>query len=237
MRAIALRFAHLADEAVRLTALPAGPLDGFQLRVQTTSAALSPAAVLPGPPAAAPDPNAITGPASAAVEAKQAACAPAGGVEHRPCQPACRDSACTPAEGAGVPAAASPGAAARAAGVQPLHPGSACAGAGGREGGAAGAPPFNPDAAIVNYYRPGDTLNGHQDDVEADLRQPIVSLSVGCDAVFLIGGATKAAQPTALLLSSGDVVVMRSDARLSYHGAPTRVRPAAAARRPACLEW
>lgn len=85
---------------------------------------------------------------------------------------------------------------------------------------AGGVPAFNPDAAIVNYYRAGDTLNGHQDDVEEDLRQPIVSLSVGCDAVFLIGGRTKAVPPTALLLSSGDVIVMRSDARLSFHGAP-----------------
>eukprot|EP00892_Ulva_mutabilis_P009526 jgi/Ulvmu1/6946/UM033_0003.1 len=84
----------------------------------------------------------------------------------------------------------------------------------------AGVPPFDPDAAIVNYYWEGDTLNGHQDDVEEDLRQPIVSLSVGCDAVFLIGGRSKAVAPTALLLGSGDVVVMSADARLSYHGVP-----------------
>lgn len=45
-----------------------------------------------------------------------------------------------------------------------------------------------PDAALVNYYSPGDTLGGHRDDVEADLAQPIVSMSLGCDAVFLLGG-------------------------------------------------
>lgn len=90
----------------------------------------------------------------------------------------------------------------------------------GRENGvAASAAQYNPDAAIVNYYREGDTLNGHQDDVEEDVAQPIVSVSVGCDAVFLIGGHTKAERPTALLLSSGDVMVMRADARLSFHGA------------------
>lgn len=29
----------------------------------------------------------------------------------------------------------------------------------------------------------GDTLGGHRDDVEPDLAQPIVTLSLGCDAV------------------------------------------------------
>ncbi len=48
--------------------------------------------------------------------------------------------------------------------------------------------PFTPDAAIVNYYTPGDTLGGHLDDVEEDMDQPIVGLSLGCDAVFLMGG-------------------------------------------------
>lgn len=66
----------------------------------------------------------------------------------------------------------------------------------------------------------GDTLNGHQDNVEQDLLQPIVAMSIGCDAVFLIGGQTKAQKPTALLLSSGDVVVMTSPARLCFHGTP-----------------
>lgn len=53
------------------------------------------------------------------------------------------------------------------------------------------AKPYLPDAALVNYYQPGDTLNGHRDDVEPDLAQPIVTLSLGCDAVFLVGGTTR----------------------------------------------
>ena len=44
------------------------------------------------------------------------------------------------------------------------------------------------DAAIVNYYGRGDTLGGHKDDVENDLTQPLVSISIGCSAVFLLGG-------------------------------------------------
>jgi alkylated DNA repair protein alkB family protein 1 len=50
---------------------------------------------------------------------------------------------------------------------------------------------FVPDAALVNYYQAGDTLNGHKDDVERDLQQPIVTVSLGCDAIFLVGGTTR----------------------------------------------
>ena len=56
-----------------------------------------------------------------------------------------------------------------------------------------GARAFDPDVGLVNFYREGDTLGGHRDDAEeAWETQPIVSLSAGCDAVFLVGGATKA---------------------------------------------
>lgn len=82
-----------------------------------------------------------------------------------------------------------------------------------------GVPAYDPDAVIVNYYHAGDTLNGHKDDVELDLRQPIVSVSVGADAVFLLGGETRDTPPVALLLRSGDVLVMSASARLCYHGA------------------
>ena len=44
--------------------------------------------------------------------------------------------------------------------------------------------------ALVNYYREGETLGGHVDDVERDQDAPIVALSLGCSAVFLLGGAT-----------------------------------------------
>ena len=47
---------------------------------------------------------------------------------------------------------------------------------------------WEPDVALVNYYREGDTLGGHRDDAERDMRAPIVALSLGCDAIFLKGG-------------------------------------------------
>ena len=47
---------------------------------------------------------------------------------------------------------------------------------------------WDPDVALVNYYHEGDTLGGHRDDVEQDQTAPIVAISLGCDAIFLLGG-------------------------------------------------
>ena len=51
---------------------------------------------------------------------------------------------------------------------------------------------WEPDVALVNLYREGDTLGGHQDDVERDKEAPIVAISLGCDAIFLLGGESAA---------------------------------------------
>ena len=47
---------------------------------------------------------------------------------------------------------------------------------------------WDPDVALVNYYHEGDTLGGHRDDVEQDQSAPIAAISLGCDAIFLLGG-------------------------------------------------
>ena len=60
----------------------------------------------------------------------------------------------------------------------------------GLEGQSQGA--WEPDVALVNYYREGDTLGGHKDDAERNIHAPIVALSLGCDAIFLLGGACSA---------------------------------------------
>ena len=64
------------------------------------------------------------------------------------------------------------------------------------------------------------TLSGHTDHSEKDLSRPLLSLSFGQSAIFLIGGPTKQVRPKALLLNSGDVVVMAGQSRLAYHGVP-----------------
>ncbi|GMH42637.1 hypothetical protein BSKO_10556 [Bryopsis sp. KO-2023] len=80
--------------------------------------------------------------------------------------------------------------------------------------------PFKPDAALVNYYYKGSTIGGHKDDAEQDMSQPIVSLSLGCPAVFLMGGETRDVPPTPLFLHSGDAVILSGAARGCYHGVP-----------------
>ncbi|KAG2561973.1 hypothetical protein PVAP13_8KG204601 [Panicum virgatum] len=79
---------------------------------------------------------------------------------------------------------------------------------------------FKPEAAIVNYYGPSDMLGGHVDDMEADWTKPIVSISLGCKCIFLLGGKTRDEVPTAMFLRSGDIVLMAGEARERFHGVP-----------------
>ncbi|XP_050373232.1 alpha-ketoglutarate-dependent dioxygenase alkB [Argentina anserina] len=79
---------------------------------------------------------------------------------------------------------------------------------------------FKPEAAIVNYFGLGDMLGGHLDDMEADWSKPIVSMSLGCKAIFLLGGKLKEDPPLAMFLRSGDVVLMAGEARECFHGVP-----------------
>ncbi|OWM76212.1 hypothetical protein CDL15_Pgr009858 [Punica granatum] len=79
---------------------------------------------------------------------------------------------------------------------------------------------FKPEAAIVNYFGSGDTLGGHLDDMEADWSKPIVSMSLGCKAIFLLGGKSRDDAPVAMFLRSGDIVLMAGEARECFHGVP-----------------
>ncbi|ROR07795.1 DNA oxidative demethylase AlkB [Erwinia sp. JUb26] len=77
---------------------------------------------------------------------------------------------------------------------------------------------FNPDACLLNRYEPGAKLTLHQDKDERDLRQPIVSVSLGLPAVFQFGGFERSDATTRVLLEHGDVVVWGGPSRLRYHG-------------------
>ncbi|KLO18553.1 hypothetical protein SCHPADRAFT_844808 [Schizopora paradoxa] len=80
---------------------------------------------------------------------------------------------------------------------------------------------YEPDAGIVNFYQLKDTLMGHVDRSEVCATSPLVSISLGNAAVFLIGGHSRDQEPTPLLLRSGDVVVMSGpQCRRAYHGVP-----------------
>lgn len=82
----------------------------------------------------------------------------------------------------------------------------------------AGFSGFSPDACLINRYEPGAKLTLHQDKDERDLRQPIVSVSLGLPAVFLFGGFERADACQRVLLELGDVVVWGGPSRLRYHG-------------------
>ncbi|CAH2090350.1 unnamed protein product [Euphydryas editha] len=84
---------------------------------------------------------------------------------------------------------------------------------------------FKAEAAIVNYYHMGSTLSAHTDHSEVNLDAPLFSFSFGQSAIFLIGGHDKSHEPSAILLNSGDILVMSKQARLCYHAVP-KILPA-----------
>lgn len=83
---------------------------------------------------------------------------------------------------------------------------------------AAGYPEFEPDACLINRYAAGTKLSLHQDKDEPDLRQPIVSVSLGLPAIFQFGGLQRGDPVQRIMLEHGDVVVWGGVSRLFYHG-------------------
>ncbi|KAF2726188.1 hypothetical protein K431DRAFT_258953 [Polychaeton citri CBS 116435] len=85
--------------------------------------------------------------------------------------------------------------------------------------------PMKAEAAIVNFYSPGDQLSLHRD-VSEECSEPLVSISLGCEAVFLCGieeagvAEEQDCQCLALHLRSGDAVLMSGQARYAWHGVP-----------------
>jgi alkylated DNA repair protein (DNA oxidative demethylase) len=75
-----------------------------------------------------------------------------------------------------------------------------------------------PDACLVNLYRTGARMGLHQDRDEADFSHPVVSVSLGDQALFRIGGDDRGAATSSLRLASGDVCVLAGRARLAFHG-------------------
>jgi alkylated DNA repair protein (DNA oxidative demethylase) len=83
-----------------------------------------------------------------------------------------------------------------------------------------------PDAecCLVNLYRGEARMGLHQDKDERALSAPVVSVSLGDEALFRIGGETRRGATQSIRLSSGDVVMFGGPARLAYHGID-RIRP------------
>ena len=84
-------------------------------------------------------------------------------------------------------------------------------------------------AAILNFYTPGDTMMMHRD-VSEETDKGLVSLSFGCDGLFMISpnGVEWANEPETakdkqyllLRLRSGDAIYMTKESRYAWHGVP-----------------
>ncbi|EKG12796.1 hypothetical protein MPH_10039 [Macrophomina phaseolina MS6] len=101
-------------------------------------------------------------------------------------------------------------------------------------------PDMEPQAAIVNFYSPGDTLSMHRD-VSEGCDRGLVSISIGCDGIFVIGrkepriGSSaddleKDSDILTIRLRSGDAVYMSGPSRFAWHGVPQIVPDT-------CPEW
>jgi DNA alkylation damage repair protein AlkB len=100
-------------------------------------------------------------------------------------------------------------------------------------------PETTPQAAIVNFYTPGDTMMMHRD-VSEHADRGLISVSIGCDALFMIAasdfgrqgdGETKTndseeteKEYLLLRLKSGDIIYMTEEARTAWHGVPKVVK-------------
>ena len=90
---------------------------------------------------------------------------------------------------------------------------------------------IHPDTCIMNYYTAEAKLGVHQDKDERPetiaAGIPIVSVSLGDAARFVVGGLSRKDPLNPMILRSGDVLVMGGPSRLRYHGV-TRIQPGTA---------
>lgn len=76
---------------------------------------------------------------------------------------------------------------------------------------------IRPETALINWYAADGNLGLHQDKTEVS-RAPVVSISLGDDALFIKGGMQRSDPKETIILKSGDVLVMGAEHRLAYHG-------------------
>ena len=78
--------------------------------------------------------------------------------------------------------------------------------------------PRLPEACLINLYDGKAKMGAHQDRDEADLSAPVLSVSLGDDAVFHVGGRSRGDRKTRVTLRSGDVLLLEGESRLAFHG-------------------
>jgi alkylated DNA repair protein (DNA oxidative demethylase) len=75
-----------------------------------------------------------------------------------------------------------------------------------------------PECCLVNLYRAGAKMGAHQDRDEAAIDAPVVSVSLGDEALFRFGGTTRKGPTQSVKLVSGDVLAFGGPARRMFHG-------------------
>ena len=75
-----------------------------------------------------------------------------------------------------------------------------------------------PEACLVNYYSDDAKMGLHQDRDEQELAAPVVSVSLGDDCLFRVGGTRRDDRTLSFKLRSGDIVVLGGEGRLAFHG-------------------
>ena len=81
-----------------------------------------------------------------------------------------------------------------------------------------------PESCLINFYKDSARMGMHQDKDEASFDWPVVSVSLGDDALFRVGNTTRGGKTESFWLRSGDVAVLGGAARLAYHGVD-RIKP------------
>ncbi|MCF3643188.1 alpha-ketoglutarate-dependent dioxygenase AlkB [Rhizobium sp. TRM95111] len=79
-------------------------------------------------------------------------------------------------------------------------------------------PGLAPEACLVNFYEPAAKMGLHQDRDEQAFDAPVVSVSLGDQCLFRVGGTARTDPTRSFRLSSGDVVVLGGKSRLAFHG-------------------
>lgn len=75
-----------------------------------------------------------------------------------------------------------------------------------------------PDCCLINFYGGGARMGLHQDRDESDFSWPVLSVSLGDEGLFRVGGVERSAPTSSIWLKSGDIVRMGGEARLAFHG-------------------
>jgi alkylated DNA repair protein (DNA oxidative demethylase) len=75
-----------------------------------------------------------------------------------------------------------------------------------------------PEACLINHYPAGAKMGSHRDRDEDEPNAPVLSVSLGDDAIFHVGGTKRGDPKIRITLRSGDVCLLAGPARFAFHG-------------------